>query len=57
LNDENPRQIAARVLRQRETTGEFTENLLDAALARAKLSPADRGLCQEMVYGVVRTTP
>jgi 16S rRNA (cytosine967-C5)-methyltransferase len=54
LNDENPRQIAARVLRQRETTGEFTENLLDAALARAKLSPADRGLCQEMVYGVVR---
>jgi 16S rRNA (cytosine967-C5)-methyltransferase len=54
LNDENPRQIAARVLRQRETGPEFTENLLENALSRARLSPADRGLCQEMVYGVVR---
>jgi 16S rRNA (cytosine967-C5)-methyltransferase len=54
LNDENPRQIAVRVLRQRETGPEFTENLLENALSRAHLSPADRGLCQEMVYGVVR---
>ncbi len=54
LNDENPRQIAARILRQRETLGEFTENLLETALARTRLSPADRGLCQEIVYGVVR---
>ena len=43
-----------RVLRQRETGDEFTENILENALARARLSPADRGLCQEMVYGVVR---
>ena len=34
--------------------GEFTENLLDRALAGARLSPPDRGLCQELVYGVVR---
>ena len=34
--------------------GEFTENLLDSALANARLSPADRGLCQEIVYGIVR---
>jgi 16S rRNA (cytosine967-C5)-methyltransferase len=54
LNDENPRQIAARVLRQRETGDEFTENLLENALARSPLSPADRGLCLEIVYGVVR---
>jgi 16S rRNA (cytosine967-C5)-methyltransferase len=54
LNDENPRQIAVRVLRQRETGPEFTENLLENSLSRARLSPADRGLCQEMVYGVVR---
>jgi 16S rRNA (cytosine967-C5)-methyltransferase len=54
LNDENPRQIAVRVLRQRETGPEFTENLLENALSRARLSPADRGLCHEMVYGVVR---
>jgi 16S rRNA (cytosine967-C5)-methyltransferase len=54
LHAQNPRQIAARVLSQRGTSGEFTENLLEIALATARLSPADRGLCQEMVYGVVR---
>ena len=30
------------------------EEILESALARAQLSPADRGLCQELVYGVVR---
>jgi 16S rRNA (cytosine967-C5)-methyltransferase len=54
LNDQNPRQIAAGVLRQRQTGDEFTENLLEKALAGARLSPADRGLCLELVYGVVR---
>jgi 16S rRNA (cytosine967-C5)-methyltransferase len=54
LNDQNPRQIAARVLQQRQTGNEFTENLLENALATARLSPADRGLCLELVYGVVR---
>jgi 16S rRNA (cytosine967-C5)-methyltransferase len=34
--------------------GEFTENLLETALANARLSPADRGLCHELVCGVVR---
>jgi 16S rRNA (cytosine967-C5)-methyltransferase len=42
------------VLSQRLTAGEFTENLLDTALATARLSPADRGLCHELVCGVVR---
>jgi 16S rRNA (cytosine967-C5)-methyltransferase len=54
LNSQNPRQIAARVLSQRLTSGEFTENLLETALATARLSPADRGLCHELVCGVVR---
>jgi 16S rRNA (cytosine967-C5)-methyltransferase len=54
LNDQNPRQIAARILSQRLTSGEFTENLLDIALATARLSPADRGLCHELVCGTVR---
>ena len=54
MNDQNPRQIAARVLSQRLTSGEFTENLLEIALAAARLSPADRGLCHELVCGVVR---
>ena len=54
VNEQNPRQIAARVLSQRLTSGEFTENLLETALAAARLSPADRGLCHELVCGVVR---
>jgi len=54
LNDQNPRQIAARILSQRLTSGEYTENLLETALAAARLSPADRGLCHELVCGVVR---
>ena len=32
----------------------FVEDLLDTALSRAQLPPADRRLCQELVYGVVR---
>ncbi len=41
-------------MRRREAGGEFTEKLLETALAGTPLSPADRGLCQEIVYGVVR---
>jgi len=41
-------------LSQRLTSSEFTENLLETALATARLSPADRGLCHELVCGVVR---
>jgi len=54
LSDKNPRQIAARILAQRLTSGEFTEILLETALAATRLSPADRGLCHELVCGVVR---
>jgi 16S rRNA (cytosine967-C5)-methyltransferase len=54
VNDENPRQIAARVLGQRRTSGPFVEDLLEQAAAVSRLSPADRALCQEIVYGVVR---
>ena len=35
-------------------SSEYTEDLLENALASAGLSPVDRGLCQEIVYGVVR---
>jgi 16S rRNA (cytosine967-C5)-methyltransferase len=54
MNGQNPRQIAARVLGQRRANGEFVEDLLERALADAQLSSADRGLCQEIVYGIVR---
>jgi 16S rRNA (cytosine967-C5)-methyltransferase len=54
VNGEKPREIAARVLARRRAGDEFTETLLDRALATAGLSAADRGLCQELVFGVVR---
>jgi 16S rRNA (cytosine967-C5)-methyltransferase len=54
VNDQKPRQIAVRILGQRRANGPFVEDLLETALAGAPLSPADRGLCQEMVYGIVR---
>jgi len=78
VNGKNPRQIALGILQARRPNGEFTETLLERALAPApqnrtptvregntaavlrrdrqapKLSPADRGLCQELVYGIVR---
>src|SRR5260221_1577461 len=54
VNEQKPRQIAARILGQRRANGLFVEDLLEIALASASLSPANRGLCQEIVYGVVR---
>ncbi|HXS69632.1 MAG TPA: 16S rRNA (cytosine(967)-C(5))-methyltransferase RsmB [Candidatus Polarisedimenticolia bacterium] len=54
LTEQKPRQIAARILQRRNEGGDFTEDLLDSAFAQTHLSAADRGLCQELVYGVVR---
>ena len=54
VNGQKPREIAARVLARRRIGEEFTETLLDDALAHARLAPSDRGLCQELVFGVVR---
>ena len=54
VNDQKPRQIAARILNQRRANGFFVEDLLESALANAQFSSADRRLCQEIVYGVVR---
>lgn len=42
------------MLAQRLNSGEFTEHLLETALATARLSPPDRALCHELVCGVVR---
>jgi len=53
VSGQNPREIAVQIL-QRRQGGEYVENLLENALERARLSPADRGLCQELVYGIVR---
>jgi 16S rRNA (cytosine967-C5)-methyltransferase len=53
VSGQNPREIAVHLL-QRRQQGEFVENLLDSAFERARLTPADRGLCQQLVYGIVR---
>jgi 16S rRNA (cytosine967-C5)-methyltransferase len=54
VNWQKPRQIAAQVLARRRTGDEYTETCLERALASARLSAADRGLCHELVFGVVR---
>ena len=54
LSGQKPREIAAQVLAGRLAGDDYVENLLEKGLSRAALSPADRGLCQELVYGVVR---
>jgi 16S rRNA (cytosine967-C5)-methyltransferase len=53
VRSEKPREIAVEILARR-TGGDFVEALLDQALASTRLSPADRHLCQELAYGVVR---
>ncbi len=46
--------MSLRLLLQRESGRDYIENLLEAALAASSLSSPDRGLLQELVYGVVR---
>jgi 16S rRNA (cytosine967-C5)-methyltransferase len=54
VTGQKPREIAARVLGKRRDSDEYTENLLERSLTPAQLSPADRGLAQELVFGVIR---
>ena len=54
MSAQKPREIAARILLRRENAEDFAENLHDAELSRSSLSPVDRGLCTELVYGTVR---
>lgn len=51
---QKPREIAFHVLARRERGEDFVEHLLDDALLKSSLSPVDRGLCTELVYGVTR---
>ena len=54
MSGQNPREIAVQILRRRETGENYIEHLLEAEFAGAALSPVDRGLVQELAYGVVR---
>lgn len=49
---QKPREIAVRVLKRRRSVHEYIERLLEPELGG--LTPEDRGLCQELVYGIVR---
>jgi 16S rRNA (cytosine967-C5)-methyltransferase len=51
---QSPREIAIRVLRQRQPSGDYVEKSLDRELEKHPLSGPDRALCQELVYGMVR---
>lgn len=48
------RGLAFDILQRAVRTGQFATELLDQQLADSKLSPADRRLTSELVYGVVR---
>jgi 16S rRNA (cytosine967-C5)-methyltransferase len=54
VNEQKPREIAAQILQRRSAGDDYVENLLEQALARTRLSSSDRGLCQELAYGVAR---
>ncbi len=54
MNGEKPREIAIRVLRRRADGAQYVEKLLENELADHPLSGPDRGLCQELAYGMVR---
>ena len=49
---QKPREIAVRVLQRHGQGVDFVENLLESELPA--LSGPDRGLCQELVFGIVR---
>jgi 16S rRNA (cytosine967-C5)-methyltransferase len=54
LSEQKPREIAGQILQRRAAGGDYVETLLENELASARLSILNRGLCQELVYGVVR---
>jgi 16S rRNA (cytosine967-C5)-methyltransferase len=54
VSAQKPREIAFRVLLQHRDGSHFLEYLLDRELSKGSMSAADRGLAQELAYGVVR---
>jgi 16S rRNA (cytosine967-C5)-methyltransferase len=54
VNGQKPREIAARVLGQRATAPNTLKICSNAPSRPPALSPADRGLAHELVFGVVR---
>ncbi|MGK7939242.1 MAG: 16S rRNA (cytosine(967)-C(5))-methyltransferase [Crocosphaera sp.] len=50
----NSRQLALKILREIDRKKSYTDIALDRALQHSTLSPSDRRLCTELVYGIVR---
>jgi 16S rRNA (cytosine967-C5)-methyltransferase len=50
----SPRQVAFQVLRDLDRRDTYPDLALDRALQKTALSPQDRGLATELVYGVLR---
>ncbi len=51
---QKPREIAARALLRHAEKRGFLEDIVDHELGSVHVSPADRGLVQELCYGVLR---
>jgi 16S rRNA (cytosine967-C5)-methyltransferase len=49
-----PRQVAFQVLRDIDRSSAYTDRALDRHLQKASLTPLDRALTTEIVYGIVR---
>ncbi|GBF78749.1 16S rRNA (cytosine(967)-C(5))-methyltransferase [Aphanothece sacrum] len=50
----NARQLALQILRDIDRRKTYTDIALDRGLKQTFLSPNDRGLCTELVYGIIR---
>jgi len=53
-SDANPRALALQLLQSMDRGHALADTILHGALARSRLSPADRKLLVELFYGVVR---
>ena len=54
MEKQNPRLLAALAVQTFEESGDFLGEILDSFIQQASLSPLDRGLFTELVYGTVR---
>jgi 16S rRNA (cytosine967-C5)-methyltransferase len=53
VNSQKPREIAVRLLGA-PSTADFIENRLESELANSPMSPVDKRLTQELVFGIIR---
>lgn len=54
MAEQSPRFIAAEILTQLFTSRQSVKAIFDRLTSRARLTARDRGLCRELVYGVLR---